>query len=132
MRVFEAEAGAQRDHGVIVSEPGTKAYDGPSVTNNIEQIAAEVVMRFALPSSRTTVIEHWPPAAMQPRMPSELPETFDLVTFEREDPEARLVAPGHWILELGEPDWKQLDRETVEALIGHPLEDAQAGRQEPT
>jgi hypothetical protein len=33
-------------------------YDGPSVTNNIEQIAGEVVMRFALPSSQAVFIEH--------------------------------------------------------------------------
>lgn len=76
---------------VIVSEPDQADYDGPSVTNNIEQIAGEVVYRFALPSSQTAFIEHYPPAA-EPAAPIRgwCGETFDLVTFASDEPtEAR-------------------------------------------
>jgi hypothetical protein len=112
----------------IVSEPDQADYDGPSVTNNIEQIAGEVVMRFALPSSQAVFIEHYPPEA-EPAAPAKLGterETFDLVTFDREDPEPRLVL-GRWILELGEPGWQHIERAEVELLIGRPLDDDPEG-----
>jgi hypothetical protein len=104
---------------VVVSKPAPAAYDGPSVTNNIEQIAGEVVMRFALPSSRAVFIEHYPPEA-EPAAQLR-GETFDLVTFNQEDPESRLVL-GRWILELGEPGWQPINRADVELLIGQPLD----------
>ena len=44
---------------VVVSEPDQADYDGPSVTNNIEQIAGEV--DAAPPSSQAVFIEHYPP-----------------------------------------------------------------------
>lgn len=49
-------------------------------------------------------------------------ETFDLVTFNREDPEPRLVL-GRWILELGEPGWQPINRADVEVLIDRPFDD---------
>lgn len=109
---------------VVVSEPDRADYEGPSVTNNIEQIAGEVVMRFALPSSQVVFIEYYPPevepaASAEPRGER---ETFDLVTFDRENPEPRLVLR-RWILELGEPGWQPIDRADVELLIGRPLDD---------
>jgi hypothetical protein len=109
---------------VVVSEPDQADYDGPSVTNNIEQVAGELVMRFALPGSQTVFIEHYPPEAEHaaPAQPRAERETFDLVTFDREDPKPRLVL-GRWILELGEPIWQQIERADVELLIGRPLDD---------
>ncbi len=118
VRVFEPE---ERSSGpvVIVSEPDQAGYDGPSVTNNIEQIAGEVVMRYTLPSSQTVFIEHYPPEAEPavPAKPRGERETFDLVTFDREDPEPRLVL-GRWILQIGEPGWQHIERADVELLIG--------------
>lgn len=123
VRVFEPE---ERSSGpvVIVSEPDQAGYDGPSVTNNIEQIAGEVVMRYTLPSSQTVFIEHYPPEAEPavPAKPRGERETFDLVTFDREDPEPRLVL-GRWILQIGEPGWQHIERADVELLIGRPLDD---------
>jgi hypothetical protein len=122
VRVLEGEVSG--GPVVIISEPATSSYDGPSVTNNIEQIAAEVLVRFALPTSETTIIEHYPPEAEPAaQLLCGEHETFDLVTFSRDDPQPRLVAPGCWILQLGEPDWKPLDRETIEALIGRALQE---------
>lgn len=123
VRVFEPEE-RSASPVVIVSEPDQAGYDGPSVTNNIEQIAGEVVMRFALPSSQTVFIEHYSPAAepAAPAKPRGERETFDLVTFDRQDPEPRLVLR-RWILELGEPGWQHIERADVELLIGQPLDD---------
>ena len=60
------------------------------------------------------------PAA--PAKPRGERETFDLVTFDREDPEPRLVL-GRWILELGDPGWQPIEKAEVELLIGRPLDD---------
>ena len=86
-------------------------------------------MRFALPSSQAVFIEHYPPeaglaASAKPRGER---ETFDLVTFDREDPEPRLVLR-RWILEVGEPGWQHIERADVELLIGRPLDFDPEGR----
>lgn len=47
---------------------------------------------------------------------------IELATFDREDPELRLVL-GRWILELGEPGWQHIERAAVELLIGRPLDE---------
>jgi hypothetical protein len=47
--------------------------------------------------------------------------TFDLVEFSHYEPRAVLRA-GVWSKEIGEPSWQPLDRATVEALIGEPLD----------
>jgi hypothetical protein len=112
---------------VVVFEPDQVDYEGPSVTNNIEQVADEAMMRFALPSSQVVFIEHYPPEAEPAPLAAEPRgerEIFDLVTFDREDPEPRLVL-GRWILELGEPGWQRIARADVELLIGRPLDDPQ-------
>ena len=127
VRVFEGspgEATAEELAGeaspvvavVMTDLPGD---DGPNVTNNVEQLAGEIVMRFALPSSRTSFIEHYLEGRYGGR---EDPETFDLVTFDRWDPEPVLRC-GRWILELGVPSWKPIDRQAVEDLIGRGLDD---------
>lgn len=115
MRIFEPDAeGNPGDHHVVViSElPGNT---GQSVTNAIEQLAGEVILTNALPSSETVFIEHYPAESHPPEK-----ETFDLVTFSNRDPEPVLRA-GVWKVELGEPEWARIDRETVETLVGQPL-----------
>ncbi len=112
VRIYEPEA--EGDHHVVVLTeiPGNT---GQSVTNAIEQLAGEVILANALPSTETVVIEHYPVEAHPPA-----PETFDLVTFEHADPEQVLRA-GVWVIELGAPSWLRVDRETVETLVGQPL-----------
>lgn len=120
VRVFEPVP-EDRELGpvVIISEP-TSEYDGPSVTNNIEQIAAEVVVRFALPSTQTAFIEHYPEEAFH--VPRER-ETFDLVTFGQE-PNPELAGTwGSWMMSFGSPSWEHVEREDVEELIGRRLEE---------
>ncbi len=114
MRIFEPEAGNPGDHHVVVL---TELADnrGQSVTNAIEQLAGEVILANALPSNETVVIEHYPAESRPPN-----PETFDLVTFANREPETVLRA-GVWRIELGEPSWLRVDRETVETLVGQPL-----------
>lgn len=119
VRLFEPRP-EEREAGpvVILSEPPA-SYDGPSVTNNVGQLAAEVVMRFALPSSQTVFIEHYPPEAG----PFGDRETFDLVTFDVEEPTLRPAWPGRWVLALGGPSWQRVERADVEELLGRPIED---------
>lgn len=112
MRIYEPTEDG--DHHVVVL---TEMADnrGQSVTNAIEQLAGEVILANALPSSETVVIEHYPHESRPPGA-----ETYDLVTFEHTNPEPVLRA-GVWALELGEPSWLRVDRATVETLVGQPL-----------
>ncbi len=99
---------------VIVSElpdnPGT------SVTNAIEQIAAEVMDAHSLALERVPLfVEHYPPEAT-----GRGEETFDLVVFGHH--EARTVVRGGvWRKEIGLPTWKPLDRHAAEVLLGSPV-----------
>ena len=116
VRIFEPDD--ERDSFVVVlTEPPDNP--GMSVTNAAEEIAAAVVLANALPTSRTFFIEHYEDGARG--TPSD-PATFDLLAFSADDPEPVLRA-GEWRIELGEPSWQALDRATVEALIGGPLEE---------
>jgi hypothetical protein len=125
VRVYETERG---DDGadpsgrpvVVMSEPGQGTDSGPSVTNAVEIVAAEVVMRFALPSSRTVFVEHYERSLQE--LEAGIPETFDLVTFSRTEPDHRLLS-GRWLLTFGEPSWRHSDRAGVEDLVGRSLND---------
>lgn len=123
MRVYEPEAEPQgEDRGspvVLMSEPGQGIDSGPSVTNAVEVIAAEVVTRFALPTSETVFVEHYERAEQELR--AGIPETFDLVTFSSTDPES-VMRSGRWLLELGTPSWRHTNQAGVEALIGQTIE----------
>jgi len=121
VRVYEP-AGEDRSSPaavVITSEPGQGTDSGPSVTNAVEVIAAEVVTRFALTTSETVFFEHYERAEQELR--AGIPETFDLVTFSRTDPEPRMLS-GRWLLTLGTPSWRHADRASVETLIGQTIE----------
>ncbi len=112
VRIYEPTEDGDH-HVVVLSELADNR--GQSVTHAIEQLAGEVILANALPSSETVDVEHYPAEAHPPNA-----ETFDLVTFARTDPEPALRA-GAWALEFGEPSWLRIDRETVETLIGQPL-----------
>ncbi len=114
VRIFEPEF--EGDHHVVVFSE-MEDNTGQSITNAIEQVAGEVMLANALPTTATVVIEHYPAAA---RFPVPEDETYDLVTFSHSDPEPVLRA-GEWKIELGTPEWSHLDRSAAETLVGQPL-----------
>ena len=105
---------------------------GQSITNAAEQIAAEVLENnphvfdpFALASiaglsydKPFVWIEHYEDGA---RGTSSDPATFDLVEFSHYEVRGELRA-GQWAKEIGTPSRKPLDRASVEALVGSPVD----------
>lgn len=102
-----------------------------SITNAVEQIAAEVIeghpevidpfsIAAILGVSYTKPflwIEHYEDGA---RGTPEDPATLDLVEFESYEAQNTLRA-GEWVKEIGRSSWKPLTREMVEALSGDEL-----------
>jgi hypothetical protein len=105
----------------------TSATTTTTLANSIEQLAAEVLSRY-LPEQDgieppCVFIDHYPDR--QPRGPEALShdpffgETFDQVTFDRRSLKLRRVRRrAASLVELGVPDWRHLDRDTVEGLVG--------------
>ena len=93
---------------VIVSELANNP--GTSVTNAVEQIAAEVMVAHDLKTA-PVFVEHYPLEATGGHE-----ETFDLVVFARHEVREVLRA-GIRRKELGSPTWKPLDRYAVEVLV---------------
>jgi hypothetical protein len=91
----------------LANNPGT------SVTNAIEQIAAEV-MDALTPTRVPVFVEHYP---LEATGGSE--ETFDLVVFAHEEIREVLRGGIRWKA-LGSPTWKPLDRRAVEVLVACP------------
>ncbi len=119
VRIFEPDDdGNPDDHHHVVVFSEMEDNTGQSVTNAIEQLAGEVMLANALPTTATIVIEHYPAAAHV--FPAPEDETYDLVTFSHSDPEPVLRA-GEWKIELGTPEWSHLDRSAAETLVGQPL-----------
>jgi hypothetical protein len=97
---------------------------GPSVTNEVEQIAAEVLSRY-LPEQDGAeppfaLVEHYPDTGC--RRDELAAEHFDLVTF------AHYAGRPRWSIQqramaqrFGEPDWRRVDRAQVEQWIGEAL-----------
>ncbi len=112
VRIYEPDHPGDQ-YVVIITELAENP--GQSVTNCVEQLAAEVIMKHALPSSETVFIEHYEDAERGSES-----ETYDLVTFSRHDPKSELHC-GIWTIELGTPDWKPLDRQAVEVLLGQKI-----------
>jgi hypothetical protein len=48
------------------------------------------------------------------------PATFDLVEFASYEPR-EMLRGGQWVRKIGEPRWSDLDRVTLEALVGDKL-----------
>lgn len=111
MRIYEPDHPG--DQYVVITELANNP--GQSVTNCVEQLAAEVIMKHALPSSETVFIEHYEEAKRGVES-----ETYDLVTFSRDDPEPELRC-SVWTIELGAPVWKPLDRGSVDILLGQKV-----------
>lgn len=87
---------------------------GTSVTNAIEQLAAEIMDAHDL--LRVPVfVEHYPPEATGGRE-----ETFDLVVFAHHEVRD-VLRGGVWRKEVGPPTWKSLDRRAVEVLVSSPI-----------
>jgi hypothetical protein len=105
---------------VIVTNPNDN--QGPSVTNTIEQIAAEILTHY-LPQEdgvepQFVLVEHYPDR--QPRGANAryhdpfFGETLDLVTLERRSPRLRHSGWRHGMVQsFDTPDWRHVDRKCV-------------------
>jgi hypothetical protein len=95
---------------VICSE--LPSNESSSVTYSAHQIAAEVI-RYHKLASQPVWVEHYPKEATDGHS-----ETFELVVFSSYEVKERAPYLGETRLTIGEPVWKSLDRESVEALMG--------------
>lgn len=87
---------------------------GTSVLNAAEQIAAEIIKHFRLPSPPVW-IEHHPQ-----ELTNGQEETFDLVNFAHYKVKDTLRG-GVLHQEIGQPTRKRLDRASVEVLVGQEV-----------
>ncbi len=114
---------------VVLSEPTENT--GPSITNTIEQLAAEILARYLGQQDGLeppfVLVEHYPdrqPRGARARWHDPFfGETFALVSFKRWSPRLR-QAP--WsrrlVATLGTPTWRHVSRGDVESLLGQPLD----------
>ena len=114
--------GAAEPGGTLGDAPVVIVFElpdnpGTSVTNAIEQIAAEVIDAHRFAMGRAPVfVEHYPPRATGGR-----DETFDLVVFAHHEVR-EVIRGGIWHKEIGSPTWEPLDRREVEVLVGSPVQ----------
>ncbi len=103
-----------RDAAVIIcselpDNPGT------SVVDAAEQIAAEIIQHFRLPS---------PPVWIEHRLRKDCAngqeEAFDLVIFDHHEVKGTLRG-GNLHQEIGQPTRKRLDRASIKLLVGHEV-----------
>ena len=104
-----------RDAAVVIcselpDNPGTPVIDAA------EQIAAEVIKHFRLPSPPVW-IEHHP---QEEETSNGYEEAFDLVTFTHHEAKDTLEG-GILHQEIGQPTRKRLDRASVELLVGQEV-----------
>jgi hypothetical protein len=104
----------ERDKPVVICSE-LPSNEGSSVTYSAHQIAAEVI-RYHKLASQPVCIEHYPKEATDGHS-----ETLELVVFSSYEVKERAPYLGETRLTIGEPVWKPLDRESVEALIGEDL-----------
>ncbi len=121
VRVFEGGDDPWREARAvaILSDPD----DGPSVTNYVEIIAAQVARDRWLDPKTTVFIEHHPRSASPIR--ASLKEEFDLVTFADYDPEAVSHTSGWRVCRCGAPQRAPYSRE---ACKGSSAASFHAGR----
>jgi hypothetical protein len=98
---------------VICSE--LPSNEGSSVTYSAHQKAAEVI-RYHKLGMPPVWIEHYPKEATDGTS-----ETFELVVFSSYKVKERALYLGERRITVGEPTWKTLDRESVEALVGQAV-----------
>ena len=104
----------ERDVPVVICSELPSNEDS-SVTYSAHQIAAEVI-RYHRLGVQPVWIEHYPKEATDGHS-----ETFELVVFSSYEVKERAPYLGETRLTIGEPVWKTLDREAVEALVGQAL-----------
>ena len=104
----------ERDKPVVICSE-LPNNEGSSVTYSAHQIAAEVI-RYHKLDVPPVWIEHYPKEATDGAS-----ETFELVVFSSYDVKERAPYLGETRLTVGEPTWKTLDRESVEALVGQEV-----------
>ena len=104
----------ERDAPVVICSE-LPNNDGSSVTYSAHHIAAEVIRyhRLGVPP---VWIEHYPKEATDGSS-----ETFELVVFSSYEVKERAPYMGETRLTVGEPVWKMLDREAVEASVGQAV-----------
>ncbi|MDP9481343.1 MAG: hypothetical protein M3R38_37710 [Actinomycetota bacterium] len=129
VRLYEEEGG--RPVVVLTQPPEDTGYEGPWLTNDVENVVAELVgelaplaeaVRGAEDSGEEpfVVIEHVPRSRAE--IGVGIAETFDLVVFSSYD--ARPVGSAFfWRLSLGEPDWRHCTREEAKRIVGEGLDD---------
>ncbi len=122
VRVFASPEASGGLPVVILTELATN--DGPSVTNTVEQLAAEILTRYLGEQDGLeppfVLVEHYPDTGC--RRDHLGAEHFDLVTFAHYQPRARWQGPHRGMLQrFGEPDWRRISRADVEQLIGQDL-----------
>src|ERR687885_67593 len=104
--------------GELASNPG------PAITNEVEQIAAEVLSRY-LPEQDGAeppflLVEHYPDTGC--RRDALVAEHFDQVTFSHYAGRPRWsIQQRAMVQRFGEPDWRRVDHAQVEQWIGEPL-----------
>ena len=103
----------ERDIPVIRSELPNNPSG--SITNSAEVIAAGVIQDNELPTPLVW-IEHWPEEST-----GRGEETFELIVFSSYKVEERAPYLGETKAWLGDATWKQLDRATVEVLVGEKV-----------
>jgi hypothetical protein len=113
------EGSAARDEAVVICSE-LKDNPGQSITSAAERIAGEVIAFHRLPIPLIWMEHHQD--GSEARGTGQDPHTFDLVTFESYAVENLGSYAGEERKRIGEPSWKPLDRATVEALVGGPLE----------
>ncbi len=112
MRIYLPEE--ERDApAVICSE--LPSNEASSATYSAHQVAAEVICYHKL-GVPPVWIEHYPKEATDGHS-----EAFELVVFSSYEVKERAPYLGETKLTIGEPTWKTLDRESVEALVGQEV-----------
>ena len=104
----------EQDAPVVICSELPK-NEGSSVTYSAHQIAAEVIRYHKLPAP--VWIEHY----YSKEATDGASETFELVVFSSWEVKESAPYLGETKLTLGEPRWKSLDRESVEALVGEEV-----------
>jgi len=122
VRIFASPEASGGLPVVILTELATN--DGPSVTNTVEQLAAEILSRY-LPEQDGleppfVLLEHYPDTGC--RRDHLGAEHFDVVTFAHWHGRPRFVLARRGMLQRsGEPDWRRIARAEGEQLIGQEL-----------